>query len=110
MTEPTDKEKCLNIADQCTATASNDITASILVDGGSGTLRELLNDAADAIRAGWAAPQPTQAQAGTVPLTDEQIVGVMHSIPINAAPSYHIAFARAIEAGHGIKGGQHGAE
>ena len=54
MTEPTDKEKCLNIADQCTATASNDITASILVDGGSGTLRELLNDAADAIRAGWA--------------------------------------------------------
>ena len=102
MTEPTDKEKCLNIADQCTATASNDITASILVDGGSGTLRELLNDAADAIRAGWAAPQPTQAQAGAVPLTDEQIVGVMHNIPINAAPSYHIAFARAIEQAHGI--------
>ena len=47
-------------------------------------------------------PQPTQAQAGAVPLTDEQIVGVMHSIPINAAPSYHIAFARAIEAAHGI--------
>ena len=61
MTEPTDKEKFLNIADQCTATASNDITASILVDEGSGTLRELLNDAADAIRAGWATPQPTQA-------------------------------------------------
>ena len=110
MTEPTDKEKCLNIADQCTATASNDITASILVDGGSGTLRELLNDAADAIRAGWAAPQPAQAQAGAVPLTDEQIVGVMHSIPINAAPSYHIAFARAIEAGHGIQGGHHDIE
>ena len=47
-------------------------------------------------------PQPTQAQAGAVPLTDEQIVGVMHSIPINAAPSYHIAFARAIEQAHGI--------
>ncbi len=31
-------------------------------------------------------PQPTQAQAGAVPLTDEQIVGVMHSIPIKAAP------------------------
>ena len=55
-------------------------------------------------------PQPTQAQAGAVPLTDEQIVGVMHSIPINAAPSYHIAFARAIEQAHGIKGGQHGTE
>ena len=55
-------------------------------------------------------PQPTQAQAGAVPLTDEQIVGVMHSIPINAAPSYHIAFARAIEQAHGLKGGQHGTE
>ena len=51
-----------------------------------------------------------QAQAGAVPLTDEQIVGVMHSIPINAAPSYHIAFARAIEQAHGLKGGQHGTE
>ena len=49
-----------------------------------------------------ATPQPTQAQSGAVPLTDEQIVGVMHSIPINAAPSYHIAFARAIEQAHGI--------
>ena len=47
-------------------------------------------------------PQPTKAQSGAVPLTDEQIVGVMHSIPINAAPSYHIAFARAIEQAHGI--------
>ena len=110
MTEPTDQEQYLNIADQCAATATNDLAASILVDGGSGTLRELLNDAADAIRAGWAAPQPTQAQAGAVPLTDEQIVGVMHSIPINAAPSYHIAFARAIEQAHGIgikNGGRH---
>lgn len=53
-------------------------------------------------------PQPSQAQAGVEPLTDEQIVGVMHSIPINAAPSYHIAFARAIEQAHGMgikKGG-----
>jgi uncharacterized membrane protein YgcG len=58
MNEPTDKEQYLSVADQCAATASNDITASILVDGGSGTLRQLLNDAADAIRAGWRA-QPT---------------------------------------------------
>ena len=43
-----------------------------------------------------------QAQAGTVPLTDEQIVGVMHSIPINAAPSHLFAFARAIVQAHGI--------
>ena len=58
----------------------------------------------------YTAPQPAQAQAGAVPLTDEQIVGVMHSIPIKAAPSYHIAFARAIEQAHGLKGGQHGTE
>ena len=53
---------------------------------------------ARAILAKWG----TQPQAGAVPLTDEQIVGVMHSIPINAAPSYHIAFARAIEQAHGL--------
>ena len=58
----------------------------------------------------WLHGPSLQAQAGTVPLTDEQIVGVMHSIPINAAPSYHIAFARAIEQAHGIQGGQRGAE
>ena len=59
MTEPTDKEQYLNIADQCAATATSDLAASILVDGGNGTLRQLLNDAADAIRAGWT----TNAQA-----------------------------------------------
>ena len=75
MTEPTDKEQCLNIADQCAATATSDLAASILVDGGNGTLRQLLNDAADAIRAGWATPQPTQSQAGAVPLTDEPDCG-----------------------------------
>lgn len=53
----------------------------------------------------------TTPPAVVEPLTDEQIVGVMHSIPINAAPSHHIAFARAIEAAHGIgikKGDRHG--
>ena len=45
---------------------------------------------------------PAVFPRGPEPLTDEQIVGVMHSIPINAAPSYHIAFARAIEQAHGM--------
>ena len=62
---------------------------------------------ARAVLAKWGQPTPP---AVVEPLTDEQIVGVMHSIPINAAPSYHIAFARAIEQAHGIKGGQHGTE
>lgn len=71
MNEPTEKELYLDIAGQCTATATSELAASILVDGGNGTLRQLLNDAADAIRAGWSTPQPTQAQAGAVPLTCE---------------------------------------
>ena len=114
MTEPTDQEQYLNIADQCATTATNDLAASILVDGGSGTLRELLNDAADAIRAGWAAPQPAQAQAGAVPLTDEQIAAIWAQKPrYHAAPigRTDIEFARAIEAAHGIgikKGDSHG--
>lgn len=114
MTEPTDAEQYLNAADQCAATATSELAASILVDGGNGTLRHLLNDAADAIRAGWNTPQPTQAQAGAV---DE--------ITIITAPSGYqwIAEPGDVErfslpgqghkivtyvAIHGIKGGQHG--
>ena len=56
---PTDAQRYLNVASQCAATATSELTKNVLVDGGSGTLRELLNDAADAIRAGWG--QPAQA-------------------------------------------------
>lgn len=64
---------------------------------------------ADAIAA-WntRTPQPTQAQAGAVPLTDEQIEA--------AVPEYHVedvldfkGGVRFAERHHGIKGGQHGA-
>ena len=58
--------------------------------------------------AAWNRRAQATSPAVVEPLTDEQIVGVMHNIPINAAPSYHIAFARAIEQAHGLKGGQHG--
>ena len=67
---------------------------------------------ADAVAA-WntRTPQPTQAQAGAVPLTDEQIQDAI--LPINPhGMGYFLRIARAIEAAHGIgiKGGQHGAE
>ena len=111
MTEPTDQEQYLNIADQCATTATNDLAASILVDGGSGTLRELLNDAADAIRAGWAAPQPAQAQAGAVPLTpDEALDAFCHTPGIHQFVQAFVAGVRFAEHHHGIKGGQHDTE
>ena len=58
MTEqtPTDTQQYLNVASQCAATATSELAKNVLVDDGSGTLRELLNDAADAIRAAWGSP------------------------------------------------------
>ena len=56
--------------------------------------------------------QPTQAQAGAVPLTDEQLAEMMRETwgCASIAPRHAIGFARAIERAHGIgiKGGQHG--
>ena len=47
---PTDAQRYLNVASQCAATATSELAKNVLVDDGSGTLRELLNAAADAIR------------------------------------------------------------
>ena len=62
----------------------------------------------------YTTPQPTQSQAGAVPLTDEQLAEIMRETwgCASIAPRHAIGFARAIEAAHGIgiKGGQHGAE
>ena len=62
----------------------------------------------------YTASQPTQAQAGAVPLTDEQLAEIMRETwgCASIAPRHAIGFARAIERAHGIgiKGGQHGAE
>ena len=108
MTEPTDAEQYLNVADQCSATATSELAASILVDGGSGTLRQLLNDAADAIRAGWTTQQPTQAQAGAVPLPSYDPLGIgIRSEEEAAAFKKWLEKDRAAST-HGIKGGQHG--
>ena len=50
-------------------------------------------------------PQPTQAQAGAVPLTDEQIARIYERYGGDM-----INCTRSIERHHGIRGGQHGAE
>ena len=57
-------------------------------------------------------PQPTRAQAGAAPLTDEQLAEMMRETwgCASIAPRHAIGFARAIERAHGIKGGQHGTE
>ena len=78
---------------------------------------------ADAVAA-WntRTPQPTQAQAGAVPLTDEQAKALLknsdlldmflhigwYSAPRKNFDVHGLALIRAIEAAHGIKGGQHG--
>lgn len=109
MTEPTDAEQYLNVADQCVATATSELAASILVDGGSGTLRQLLNDAADAIRAGWTTPQPTQAQAEAVPLTNARLqdISLNYSDSEDECTGFRDGWREA-EKHYGIKGGQHG--
>ena len=43
-------ERANNVKDQCIATAWDGLSGKILVDGGSGTMRELLCDAHDVIR------------------------------------------------------------
>lgn len=53
----------------------------------------------------FAAPQPVARE----PLTDEQIDTAWRSVDYKQPyDSFRIAVARAIEAAHGIKGGQHG--
>jgi hypothetical protein len=55
--------------------------------------------------------QPTQAQAGAVPLTPEAINAMAREYPAEdlCGWSYRMGIADA-EQHHGIKGGQHGAE
>ena len=82
---PTDAQQYLNVASQCAATATSELAKNVLVDDGSGTLRELLNDAADAIRAGWGQPAPAQAQADSVPaaVTVEDAIKIAKSIGVD---------------------------
>lgn len=59
----------------------------------------------------YTAPQPTQAQAGAVPLTDEQIEALpLWKRFVGLWPETRREIVRTIERHHGIKGGQHGAD
>jgi len=59
----------------------------------------------------YTTPQPTQTQAGAVPLTPEAINVMAREYPAEdlCGWSYRMGVADA-EAHHGIKGGQHGTE
>ena len=59
----------------------------------------------------YTTPQPTQPQAGAVPLTDEQIRAMARKHPAEdlCGWSYRMGVADA-ERHHGIKGGQHDTE
>jgi hypothetical protein len=61
------------------------------------------------IRALYTTPQPTQAQAGAVPLTDEQIRAMLNKHPCEdvCGWSYRMGIDDA-ELHHGIKGADHG--
>lgn len=59
----------------------------------------------------WTTPQPTQAQAGAVPLThDEALDAFCHTPGIHQFVQAFVAGVRFAEHHHGIKGGQHDAE
>ena len=64
----------------------------------------------------YAAPQPTQTQAGAVPLTPDQIAEIADAAHREydrlvssgqCAPRWSAVFAHLLEMHHGIKGGQH---
>ena len=66
-----------------------------------------LLDFARAVLAKWGAPQPTHAQAGAVPLTDEQTESLLWKYGYDPDDEHMAAMLKEV---HGIKGGQHGTE
>lgn len=73
------------------------------------------------VKQGWTPPQPTQAQAGAVPLTPEQVAEIADAAHREydrlvasgqCVPRWSAVFAYLLKMHHGIgiKGGQHGAD
>ena len=67
-----------------------------------GALEELIDWL---VKQGWTPPQPTQAQARAVPLTDEQIRAMCKEPWVFETAKQWV---RITEQHHGITGGQHG--
>ena len=111
---PTDAQQYLNVASQCAATATSELAKNVLVDDGSGTLRELLNDAADAIRAGWGQPVQAAEPVAREPLTPERVKEIVRGAGYDQCgipDTERAAFINGLRHGereHGIKGGRHG--
>ena len=95
---------------RCTASAENGYAHSRECIDEAGEAQGWKPTAEDYATCGPSAPTPpTQAQAGAVPLTDEQLAEMMRETwgCASIAPRHAIGFARAIERAHGIgiKGG-----
>lgn len=59
----------------------------------------------------YTAPQPTQSQAGAVPLTEQQMDAIWEECKFDNGDEWSIHWTSAVRAAerlHGIKGGQHG--
>lgn len=94
MTEPTDAE-IVALAD-ATRTAEG---------GANGYILPI--SFCRAVLAKWGTPQPTQPQAGAVPLTDEQIESLLYKYGYDPDDEH---MAAMLKEANGIKGGQHGTE
>ena len=62
------------------------------------------------VKQGWTPPQPTQTQAGAVPLTVDEVEQLIAQWSYELHGDRARYLVRMTEQKHGIKGGQHGVE
>lgn len=95
-----------------TPAGAGEVVATVIKKGADRQwMSERLGNLPDGIYSLYLAPQPTQAQAGAVPLTDEEITTAAEDNDNDSA--FMAGFATGVqfaERRHGIKGGQHGTD
>ena len=79
-------------------------------EGYKGTITGRLMELGWEIRPVYLAPQPTQAQAGAVPLTVDEVEQLIAQWSYELHGDRARYLVRMTEQHHGIKGGQHGAD